>query len=73
MQPLTQCRVDVAMRCARADFREALASWDEGLTCIKVLPETPVKRTLLKGWLERRKQIQERQNQPVTASVATQA
>ena len=71
MQPLTQCRVDIAMCCARADFREALAAWDEGLACIKVLPETPVKRTLLEGWLEWRKQIQERQNQPVAASVAT--
>ena len=70
MQPLTKCRMEIALHSAHADFREALAAWEEGLACIKILPETPVKQTLLEGWLEWRKQIQERQSH--SASVATQ-
>lgn len=72
LQPLAQLRIDIALFCARADFNEALQAWDEGLARIKMLPDTPVRQTLWEGWLEWRVQIQERQNQTVTAPTANQ-
>lgn len=73
MQPLNKLRVDIAIRCACADFEAALRTWAEGLAYIQALPETATKGTLIDGWQEWRKQIQERQAQPVAASACNQS
>ncbi|MFI5069606.1 MAG: M50 family metallopeptidase [Terriglobales bacterium] len=73
IQRLARIRIDIAIFCARADFNEALQAWDEGLTRIKMLPQTPVQQTLREGWLEWRAQILERQKQTVTAPTADQS
>lgn len=61
LQPLTRCRVDIAMRCARGEFEEAFGAWNEGLSYMKMLPDTPAKRSLIEAWQDWRKQIEERQ------------
>ena len=75
VQPLTRHRMAIATCCARAQFEDALRSWDEGFMYIKALPETPLKETFLNAWLEWRKEIGDRQNkiQPVATAVGDQA
>jgi hypothetical protein len=61
LQPLTRLRLDIATCCARREFEKALGAWDEGLSYVKVLPDTPAKQVLVEGWLDWRKQVEERQ------------
>jgi hypothetical protein len=47
----------------------SLASLDEGLSCIKLLPATPTKETLMAGWQEWREQVEQRQKRTPVVEV----
>jgi hypothetical protein len=69
LHPLNRCRVDVAMCCARGEFKTALGAWEEGLSYVNVLPDTPAKQRLIEGWQDWRKQIEERQAHQISVVV----
>jgi hypothetical protein len=70
IQPLSQTRINVAIYSADSDFDSALKVWGEGLTYIEKLAATPARESLREGWVEWRREIEERRNSLATASAA---
>jgi hypothetical protein len=65
---LMQMRAEIALHCARKEFAQALSRWQDGFAFIEKLPQTPVKKNLLEGFLEWREEIVERQHSKLTLS-----
>jgi Zn-dependent protease len=68
---LFQFRADIALHCARREFPVALSRWQEAHVFIEKLPNTPIKRRLLEGFLEWRSEIDQRQQAHNGSVVAT--
>ena len=66
-QHMLQIRVRLALCCARRDFAGADDIWQQGFAFIEKLPATLSRDRLRESWLEWQAEIQERQNEPVTA------
>ncbi|MGP0019440.1 MAG: M50 family metallopeptidase [Candidatus Sulfotelmatobacter sp.] len=66
---LLQIRTSIALDCARRKFDNALAGCKKGAEFIAQLPDSKVKRLLQDSWREWTEEIQERQNQMMTAQV----
>ena len=57
---LMRIRAEIAQSCARKEFANALAGWDDGYSFIEKLPQTPIKNRLRVGFLEWKAEIEER-------------
>ena len=64
---LLQVRTAIALDCARHNFESALAGCKKGTEFIERLPDTKVKALLQGSWQEWTEEIQQRQNQMMTA------